>query len=70
MSARDDAHGGRFEPERMPIRGEGQPTTGRCDECQRAVTVRHPAKVMKGPLRGLRGRVCVQCMDARKAVAA
>ena len=70
MSARDDSHGGQYEPARTITRGEGVSLTGRCDECSTNAAVRHPAKVLKGPLRGLRGMVCRACMDARKAVQA
>ena len=70
MSERDDTRGGRFEPARTAQRGEGQALTGRCDECQVTSAIRHPAKVLRGPLRGLRGMVCRSCKDARKAVTA
>lgn len=67
MSERDDTRGGRFEPRQSLQPGEGQALTGRCDECQLTVAVRHPAKVLRGPLRGLRGMVCRACKDLRKA---
>jgi hypothetical protein len=71
MSARDDAHGGRFEPMvSTAARGEGLALVGRCDECMKPSPVRSQTKVLKGPLRGLRGMVCKTCKDARQAVPA
>lgn len=68
MSERDDTRGGRAEHMvRTATRGEGLALSGRCDECTLPKPVRHPAKVLKGPLRGLKGMVCRGCMDARKA---
>lgn len=71
MSEREESHGGRYESTvATKTRGEGMALVGRCDECTLPKPVRHPAKVLKGPLRGLRGMVCRACMDARKAVPA
>lgn len=59
--------GGRFEPEHKPARGEGMCSTGRCDECQRDSALgRRKAKVLKGPLRGIRGMVCLPCLALRE----
>lgn len=72
MSERDASRGGMFEPS-VPSgvgRGEGQSHTGKCDECHTNVSVRHPAKVLRGSLRGLRGMVCRACVSQRKAVPA
>lgn len=75
MSDRDSSSGGRYEPNALSAagRGEGQSHTGKCDECHTNVSVRHPAKVLRGSLRGLRGMVCRSCVSLRqpaKAVAA
>jgi len=70
MSERDAIRGGLFEAA-IPStagRGEGQAIRAKCDECHATVSIRHPAKVMRGALRGLRGMVCRGCMDKRKAV--
>lgn len=72
MSERDASRGGMFEAA-VPStagRGEGQSISAKCDECHNTVGIRHPAKVMRGALRGLRGMVCRACMDKRKAVPA
>ena len=72
MSEREDGHGGRYEPGKAIAtqRGEGHAHTGKCDECQATVTVRHPTKVKRGALRGLRCMVCRACMALREAVPA
>lgn len=71
MSARDDSHGGRFEPTTQPIPGAGLPAVGRCDECHRDSAVgRSRTKVKRGPLRGLVGMVCGACVAARVKVPA
>ena len=58
--------GGLFEPEHRPARGNGMPNTARCDECHRdSAAARRQAKVLKGPLRGIRGMVCVACLELR-----
>lgn len=71
MSARDDAHGGRFEPAKRLQAGPGLPAVGRCDEFQAdSVAGRHRVKVKRGPLRGILGMVCGRCMALRIKVAA
>lgn len=70
MSERDSFRGGLFEAA-IPStagRGEGQAISAKCDECHASVVIRHPAKVMRGSLRGLRGMVCRACKDRPKAV--
>ena len=75
MSERDASRGGMFEPS-IPStagRGEGHSYVGKCDECHTNVSVRHPAKVLRGSLRGIRGMLCRACVSLRqpaKAVAA
>jgi len=68
MSAKDDAHGGRFEPARKPAPGPGMPVTSACDECgARGLTAgRRRTKVLRGPLRGMVGNVCSTCMALRE----
>lgn len=65
-----DAGGsGRYEQERRPIAGHGMPATAQCDECQRkSANGRRQAKVLKGPLRGIRGMVCITCLAERAKV--
>lgn len=59
--------GGRYEPQRRLVGGPGLVSAGRCDECQgnNSLTGRRKAKVMSGPLRGLRGMVCGACLALR-----
>jgi len=71
MSERDDTRGGRYEPMvATATRGEGMALVGRCDECRVPAAARSRTKVLRGPLRGLRGMVCKSCMAARTAVPA
>lgn len=67
MSDVDEFRGRRREPAHPNSdgRGEGHALLGRCDECGKSSANRHPLKVMRGPLRGLRGLVCRVCKDAR-----
>lgn len=59
--------GGRYEPATRPARGDGMCPTARCDECQRdSAGGRRRAKVLKGPLRGIKGMVCLPCMALRE----
>ena len=64
--------GGRHEAATRPMPGVGMSCGARCDECN-ATTYeggRIKAKVLRGSLRGLVGRVCKACMALREKVAA
>lgn len=69
MAERDDSCGGGFESGNRSVRGEGM--SARCDECQtNSLANRRRAKVLRGPLRGLRGMVCNHCIAKREPATA
>lgn len=50
--------------------GSGMLSLATCDECRKSTPLdkHRAAKVKSGPLKGLRGWVCVDCMAARVKV--
>ena len=71
MAERDDSCGGGFESGTRSVRGEGMAMSAQCDECQtNSLANRRRAKVLRGPLRGLRGMVCGHCIAKREPATA
>lgn len=68
MSSKDDAHGGRFEPQTSRAASPGMVITSQCDECQSqgSSAGRRRMRVARGPLRGLVGNVCRACVARRE----
>ena len=56
----------KIEPEHKNRGGGGMAVGSKCDECGiNTGQQRLKVKVLKGPLRGMRGMVCAKCIAAR-----